>query len=57
MSNSLGKVFTVTSFGESHGEMVGLSLTAAPPAFRFAKQTFNPTSNGADRGKLNFFPT
>ncbi len=30
MSNSLGRLFTVTSFGESHGEMVGVLLDGCP---------------------------
>ena len=31
MKNSFGRLFTITSFGESHGKCVGSSLTAAPP--------------------------
>jgi len=30
MSNSLGKLFTITSFGESHGSMVGVIIDGCP---------------------------
>ena len=30
MSNSLGKLFTTTSFGESHGELVGVVIDGCP---------------------------
>lgn len=30
MSNSIGKIFTVTSFGESHGDCVGVILDGCP---------------------------
>ena len=30
MSNSLGKMFTITSFGESHGELIGIVIDGCP---------------------------
>jgi len=30
MSNSLGKMFTITSFGESHGELIGIIVDGCP---------------------------
>ena len=30
MGNSLGKLFTVTSFGESHGRCVGIIMDGCP---------------------------
>ena len=30
MSNSLGKMFTVTSFGESHGQCIGIIIDGCP---------------------------
>ena len=30
MSNSLGKLFTITSFGESHGNLVGVIIDGCP---------------------------
>jgi len=30
MSNSLGKIFTITSFGESHGKLIGIIIDGCP---------------------------
>lgn len=30
MSNSIGKLFTVTSFGESHGKLIGITIDGCP---------------------------
>ena len=30
MGNSLGKLFTITSFGESHGRCVGVTINGCP---------------------------
>ena len=30
MGNSLGKLFTITSFGESHGQCVGVVIDGCP---------------------------
>jgi chorismate synthase len=36
MSNSIGKLFTVTSFGESHGQYVGAIVDGCPAGLRLA---------------------
>ena len=30
MSDSLGKVFTITGFGESHGKLIGILIGGCP---------------------------
>ncbi len=42
MSNSLGKLFTVTSFGESHGEMVGVILDGCPAGLPLSEADLQP---------------
>jgi chorismate synthase len=37
MSNSLGKIFTITSFGESHGKCVGVIIDGCPAGLPLAE--------------------
>ena len=34
MSDSLGKLFTVTSFGESHGKLIGIVIGGCPAGLK-----------------------
>ncbi len=38
MSNSLGKLFTITSFGESHGELIGIIIDGCPAGLPITRQ-------------------
>jgi len=40
MSNSFGKLFTVTTFGESHGPAIGCVIDGCPPGITIAPQDF-----------------
>ncbi|MEO8459868.1 MAG: chorismate synthase [Dokdonella sp.] len=39
-SNSFGKLFTVTTFGESHGQAVGCVIDGCPPGLEIAAEEF-----------------
>jgi chorismate synthase len=39
-SNSFGKLFTVTTFGESHGPAIGCVIDGCPPALEIAAEEF-----------------
>ncbi len=51
MSNSLGKVFTVTSFGESHGEMVGIIVDGCPAGLPLCEADLQPDLERRRPGK------
>mgnify|MGYP003329363043 CR=1 FL=1 len=65
-SNSFGKVFTVTTFGESHGEMIGVVIDGCPSGlkidFEFVQQELNRRKPGVqvasttrkENDKVNF---
>ena len=38
--NSIGKEFTVTTFGESHGKVVGVVVDGCPAGLPLSKQIF-----------------
>jgi chorismate synthase len=38
VSNSLGKLFSVTSFGESHGELIGVIIDGCPAGLAISKK-------------------
>ena len=42
MSNSLGKLFSVTSFGESHGELVGVVIDGCPAGLALSEADIQP---------------
>jgi chorismate synthase len=42
MSNSLGKLFSITSFGESHGELVGVVIDGCPAGLFLSEATIQP---------------
>src|SRR6188768_1954335 len=39
-SNSFGKIFTVTTFGESHGPAIGCVIDGCPPGLTLAAEDF-----------------
>src|SRR6478735_7924980 len=39
-SNSFGKIFTVTTFGESHGPAIGCVIDGCPPGLALAPEEF-----------------
>ncbi len=41
-SNSFGKLFTVTTFGESHGPAIGCVVDGCPPGLPLASDEFKP---------------
>src|SRR5215217_1458330 len=40
--NSFGKLFTVTTFGESHGPAIGCVIDGCPPGMLFAESDIQP---------------
>ena len=40
--NSIGKLFTVTSFGESHGAAIGCIVDGCPPGFELSEDDIQP---------------
>ncbi|MBT8421526.1 MAG: chorismate synthase, partial [Gammaproteobacteria bacterium] len=40
--NSIGKLFTVTSFGESHGEAIGCIVDGCPPGMELSEADLQP---------------
>lgn len=38
MNNSIGKIFTITSFGESHGSLVGVIVDGCPPGLSITER-------------------
>jgi len=41
-SNSFGKLFTVTTFGESHGPAIGCVIDGCPPGLAISTEEFKP---------------
>jgi len=44
--NTIGKVFTVTTFGESHGPAMGCIVDGCPPGMALAEADLRLTSTG-----------
>ncbi len=40
--NTIGKLFTVTSFGESHGAAIGCIIDGCPPGFKLSEADIQP---------------
>ncbi|MDX2476681.1 MAG: chorismate synthase, partial [Gammaproteobacteria bacterium] len=40
--NTIGKLFTVTSFGESHGAAIGCIVDGCPPGFELSEADIQP---------------
>ena len=57
MENSLGKLFTITSFGESHGRCVGVTIDGCPTGLALTEEDIqrevNKNSVVVRKSKLN----
>ena len=49
MSNSLGKIFTLTTFGESHGEAIGGVIDGCPAGIEL---NFEAIQNEHEHGRI-----
>jgi chorismate synthase len=45
--NSFGKLFSVTTFGESHGPAIGCVIDGCPPGMALSEATSSPSSTAA----------
>jgi chorismate synthase len=50
-SNSFGKIFTVTTFGESHGPAIGCVIDGCPPGLELAPEEFRRDLDRRATGK------
>jgi chorismate synthase len=53
-SNSFGKIFTVTTFGESHGPAIGCVIDGCPPGLRLAPEDFRRDLDRRGTGKSRY---
>ena len=49
--NTIGKLFTVTSFGESHGPAIGATVDGCPPGLRLSEADIQPELERRRSGK------
>ena len=54
MSNSFGKLFTVTTFGESHGPAIGCVIDGCPPGLAIAAEDFRLDLDRRATGRSRF---
>ena len=52
--NTLGKLFTVTSFGESHGPALGCIVDGCPPGLELSAADMQPDLNRRKPGTSRF---
>ena len=52
--NSIGKLFTVTSFGESHGPAIGCVVDGCPPGLELAAADLQPDLDRRRPGSSRF---
>jgi chorismate synthase len=52
--NSIGKLFTVTSFGESHGQAIGCVVDGCPPGLELAAADLQPDLDRRRPGSSRF---
>ena len=55
-SNSLGKIFTFTTWGESHGKAIGCVVDGVPSKIPLKKRTFNHFLIKEDPDSQNILP-
>ena len=55
--NSFGKKFRITSFGESHGKVVGVVIDGVPAGFKFDLSYIQSELNKRKPGQSNFTST
>ena len=53
-SNSFGKLFTVTTFGESHGPAIGCVIDGCPPGLEIAPEEFRRDLDRRATGKSRY---
>ncbi len=53
-SNSFGKLFTVTTFGESHGPAIGCVIDGCPPGLAIAPEDFRDDLDRRATGRSRF---
>ena len=53
-SNSFGKIFTVTTFGESHGPAIGCVIDGCPPGMAIAPEDFRRDLERRATGKSRY---
>jgi chorismate synthase len=53
-SNSFGRIFTVTTFGESHGPAIGCVIDGCPPGLALAPEEFRRDLERRATGKSRF---
>ena len=51
--NSIGKLFTVTSFGESHGHSIGCIVDGCPPGIELSEDDLQDDLDRRKPGKLS----
>ena len=52
--NSIGKLFTVTSFGESHGPAIGCVVDGCPPGLEVTVADLQPDLNRRKPGQSRY---
>ncbi len=52
--NTIGKLFTVTSFGESHGPALGCIVDGCPPGLALSEEDIQPDLNRRKPGQSRF---
>ena len=45
--NSFGKLFSVTTFGESHGKAIGCIVDGCPPGYKVSEKDIQPDKFGS----------
>ena len=50
MSNSFGKMFRITTWGESHGQAVGVTVDGCPPQFALEEADIQKRTGQAASG-------
>jgi chorismate synthase len=53
-SNSFGKLFTVTTFGESHGPAIGCVIDGCPPGLAIGTEEFKPDLARRSTGRSRY---
>ena len=51
--NSFGKLFSVTTFGESHGKAIGCIVDGCPPGYKVSEKDIQPDLNRESQGSQN----
>ena len=52
--NSFGKLFSVTTFGESHGKAIGCIVDGCPPGYKISEKDIQPDLNRRKPGQSKY---